>query len=360
MQCLAAHPGVVAWREFDPIGASYSRVPCGATPASRLVALYWTLRGRLDLVYEKQKLIPKSSSEAFAEFFMGTGWVPVNGAKKQAEIEALPRDDLELLADNLFRIIEKGPKKDDESTYSPAIFKRALGIANFKRRDLIKMMQAVSEHGDTRELPRLFYNTVVELCDPSAVVAFKAADQVMTLPELLEAMPQTKIVFIVRDARDAVVSASAFQDLMREQETPWQDDRKPSFAQAVYSWALRVSLVTKYSELPNVYVLRYEDLIADFEDEIAGVYQFLGLPSTDAIVRETRELTDFQLMSGGRKRGDEAASVFRKGIVGDWHTKLSAAEKELSWRIARRQLGQLGYTKDGSVVDSKVIVRTRP
>lgn len=355
LQCLAAHPEIVAWQEFDPIKASYHRTPYVPTKTRRIQAIFGIHLGGLDLVHRKQSLVPKSCDEAFADFFMGTGLVPVSGEEKRREVSNLPRDDLEYLACELFRVLGKGPRPGDGKRFKSARCERAIGIANLSIEELVELMMTVAGEPDSRRLPRLFYESVMNMCDPSAMVAFKAADQLMTLCELLDAMPETKVVLIVRDARDTVVSAAAFKRLMKAQERPWRGATTPSLAQSVDAWALRISLVAEYSKHKNVYVLRYEDLIADFDAEIAGVYEFLGVSASEDIVNRTRTLTEFKLMSGGRARGEEAASVFRKGVVGDWHAKLTGLEKALAWRIARRQLQQLGYAKDGRVGESDVI-----
>jgi hypothetical protein len=355
LQCLAAHPDVVAWREFDPINASYQRLPPAPDGLSRLRAIYWTFRGRLDLAHGNQRLSPKSTHDAFSDFFMGTGWIPVNGSENRRKVSELPREDLAFLADELFRLAGKGPAKQDHRKYLGSAYDRALGVANLKREDLIDLMQLVMDTEDTTQLPALFYKAISDLCDESCTVAFKAADQIMTFTELMASVPNTRAIVTVRDGRDAVVSAAAFQRLMTQQDTPWQDERQPTFAQAVTSWALRASLVARYSTHANLYVLRYEDLIANFDGVMADVYRFLGLAADAEIVQRAKEHTSFENMSGGRARGEEAASIYRKGVVGDWQEKLSSKEKELAWRIARRQLKQFDYSKEGLLKKSLLV-----
>jgi hypothetical protein len=60
------------------------------------------------------------------------------------------------------------------------------------------------------------------------------------------------------------------------------------------------------------------------EAELGRLLSFLGLPSDERVVRGCVERADFRTLAG-REPGQEAASYYRKGIVGDWRNHLSHA-----------------------------------
>ncbi len=54
----------------------------------------------------------------------------------------------------------------------------------------------------------------------------------------------------------------------------------------------------------------------------------------------------FERLSGGRKRGREAASFYRKGIAGDWKNVFTEQNKQEFKAAAGDLLIELGYEED--------------
>ena len=79
------------------------------------------------------------------------------------------------------------------------------------------------------------------------------------------------------------------------------------------------------------------------EETMGKVYDYLGVDSCADTIASVKAITDFEKVSGGRQKGEEAKSVVRKGIVGDWKNELTQQQADLAWRVARRQLLALGY-----------------
>lgn len=61
---------------------------------------------------------------------------------------------------------------------------------------------------------------------------------------------------------------------------------------------------------PVVYIVRYEDLHKDTEEERNKIYKFLGLKASDAVALDDQTLPGF--------REEDPAKHNRKGIIGDW------------------------------------------
>jgi hypothetical protein len=51
-------------------------------------------------------------------------------------------------------------------------------------------------------------------------------------------------------------------------------------------------------------------------------------------------------LAGGRKRGQEATSFFRKGIAGDWKNVFTEQDKRDFKTVAGDLLIEIGYEKD--------------
>jgi len=55
----------------------------------------------------------------------------------------------------------------------------------------------------------------------------------------------------------------------------------------------------------------------------------------------------FERLAGGRSRGQEAASFFRKGVAGDWKNVFTERNKQDFKAAAGDLLIELGYEEDG-------------
>jgi len=85
---------------------------------------------------------------------------------------------------------------------------------------------------------------------------------------------------------------------------------------------------------------------------------FLGVDASDASIRACSQAGSFELLSGGRKRGQvDPDSFFRKGIVGDW---INHIEPELAQRCCGRvgdSMARFGYA---NATPEKSIFLLRP
>jgi hypothetical protein len=96
----------------------------------------------------------------------------------------------------------------------------------------------------------------------------------------------------------------------------------------------------------NYAEVKYEDLLKNPKEELGRLLEFLGADASEEVVSECVSAASFERLSGGRKRGQEASSFYRKGIAGDWKRVFTERNKEDFKAGGGDLLVELGYEKD--------------
>ena len=201
------------------------------------------------------------------------------------------------------------------------------------------------------------------------------------LEEINAAIPDAKVIHIIRDGRDQAVSwmhqlwkgapdqggdrhitpeeMAKRDDFYRTRRVPLEVDGGGIFTEerlreAARRWSERVSkaiedgpslLGDRYTEV------RYEDLLERPEEEARRLFEFLGAGGDEEVLRRCVEATDFEALSG-RKRGNEAYEMGfqkrRKGIAGDWKNVFTERDKAIYKETAGDLLIKLRYAEDDS------------
>ena len=213
-------------------------------------------------------------------------------------------------------------------------------------------------HRQVAEVPRVFF----------------APDTRFPYPELgrprVEAAPRQKVVFLVRDPRDVAVSfhfhvkRRASERELRRKKIPEaaRDLDLDSFVLDPGFGASRVigylnRWVEERQRLPNVHLLRYEDLHADTEKAFAALLAFMGEPADPALVAETVRFAAFESLQqkeqegffhsdrlGRKQSGDAESAKVRKGRIGGYREALRPETvQELDRLIAERLDSAFGY-----------------
>ncbi|MCU0487214.1 MAG: sulfotransferase [Anaerolineales bacterium] len=187
---------------------------------------------------------------------------------------------------------------------------------------------------------------------------------------LVKVYPDAKLVFIVRDGRDASISHrfQAFidntQSLNREDWRIRQDFAahpdaylngqsslftEKSLRQAAEGWLHNVIETDRAARslLPEQYHhLCYEALLADPHAEMHRLWAFLGVDSEAAGLSETLDAelqqnpdADWQLQKAG-----DIATAIQKGKFGSWQSILTERDKKLFVQIAGETLEAWGYS----------------
>lgn len=148
---------------------------------------------------------------------------------------------------------------------------------------------------------------------------------------LVRTFPDVRLVYLVRDLRDVLVSTYTFQ---QKQATAWQE---ASFgARCAHLATFCESMGELLSGRAHALV-RYEELVADPAGQLVGLFRFLGL--------EVAPEVDEWL-------GGEAAALFASHgtsatpgeSIGRWRTMLTDEQKTLVEQVLAPHLRRLGYS----------------
>ena len=193
-----------------------------------------------------------------------------------------------------------------------------------------------------------------------------------TIEEISAIYPEARVVHIIRDGRDAAVSAlhhswnfgkkgkndevSAKREAYREDPDRMLNSGESVFAgnslaRMAAEWAARVGRTVEDGPAllgENYAEVRYEDLLARPEAEVRRLLEFLGADADDETVRRCVNAASFEKLSRGRERGEEdPSSFFRKGVAGDWRNTFTEQDRRVFEQAAGDLLAQLGYEDRG-------------
>jgi aryl sulfotransferase len=164
-----------------------------------------------------------------------------------------------------------------------------------------------------------------------------------------------RIVYIVRDPRDIMVSMShfAFSPYILSEDPHGEPDpatyRNHRAEDLARDWARHVlSFLANREHLP-MYILFYERLKDDFRTEVKKLFDFLSISTKMGAIESIHESTALQKMKA------EAPDHVRKGKAGQWSESLSASEMNVILEVASPVMRLFGYERD---IDSSA--RPRP
>ncbi len=184
--------------------------------------------------------------------------------------------------------------------------------------------------------------------------------------------PDAKLIYIVRDGRDVLIS-ERFRNLveeskflkaedkriieeLRKDQTQFTNGTRSIFTEAVIRRVAK-GWVTNLQETEeegrrlfgeNYCGLRYEDLLAHPFDEMAKLWNFLGtqadLSLEKIVVEEMSSNPDEEWQV---KRNEDIASFLPKGQAGNWQKLFTARDKSLFKEVAGEMLVKWKYEKSG-------------
>ncbi|WOJ95149.1 sulfotransferase [Congregibacter variabilis] len=355
LHMLAAHPHVVGWREFDAIRAAYA-------PHRRILELpiagldYLRPRPQNNAwMRRREHSSLRPAQDVFREMFLARGWIPIMGSDKQRQADEFDTEDLDALLEQLLALGDYRLRPSTAPLIDPTRHTDKLGVQSFRRNDLLTLMQAVRDCSHTEKIPTLFFEALRSQATTGSRVATKAADQLMQLAALKHASPGSQTIAIVRDGRDAAISAQHFERLMRKQEAPWQT-QNASYLRRLLGWSMRAAKLAEHAARGELTVLRYEDLHTDFNQLCRALFIKLGLDVTPEIIECVKDATDFSTVTEGRTPGESADHEIRKGSFGEWKDALSSSQAALAWKLAGDSLSAFGYTRRGAIEASPLVL----
>ena len=312
LSALCHHPQVIGIREFDIIRA-----------------ITGNPRDVPDL---------NQQSELLVNFFCRSPWCKVPKGLLERTLD-LPAEE----------VIDIWAKQQNQTWGNPSKLSKPATFFDLDRKVAAQFYDAVRNASSKQELIDQFLEMLSTYSSNADCLLLKAADQIAVFDRLKELVPNTKHVLIMRDGRDASISAFHYRKLMKEKNAPWMNtaEEQRDMKELLRAWASRARMVKRRLEAgEEIYVLRYEDLLLCFHEEFSGLLKWLGLDDSDQIVSEIKIATDFKNVTG-RARGTEAKSVVRKGEIGEWVSSFSKDEKEEAWDEAGDLLSYFGYQKNG-------------
>jgi hypothetical protein len=175
------------------------------------------------------------------------------------------------------------------------------------------------------------------------------------LPEILELLPQARVIHVLRDGRDVISSLLASDE--------WLSSWAPRDAvQAAGWWTGNVKTIRdSLAKWPRnqFHEIRYESLSRTPVEVLRGCADFLGLewdPRDIASAVDANHASKARANGGGtpiplsgevaKRSGPtvvEPKGFIRKAVPGGWKDDLNLFEKFRVWRAAHKLMDELGY-----------------
>ncbi len=185
--------------------------------------------------------------------------------------------------------------------------------------------------------------------------------------------PDAKLVYIVRDGRDVLVS-ERFRNFVEESKfltaedkriladlradpAPFSDGRRSIFTETFLRRVAKgwvANLTETEDEAHRLYgkiyfAMRYEDLLSTPFDEMTKLWNFLGVQAARSlektILDEMSSNPDEEWQS---QRNGDISSFLPKGQAGNWQRLFTARDKAIFKEVAGAMLVRWGYEKDNN------------
>ncbi len=164
-------------------------------------------------------------------------------------------------------------------------------------------------------------------------------------------------IVLVRDPRDVALSYARFTGLGLDDTIAFMNHNQAAtrgsathVTEYLSSWSNHTA---SWINSKGRVVLRYEDLVAEPEQNFAKIIDFLGGEAAPARVAKAVAFSNFATLAAqearhGYRAGGAAAGVpfFRAGQVGQWRQTLSAAQSQRIEAAHGAMMRRLGYLKD--------------
>lgn len=185
--------------------------------------------------------------------------------------------------------------------------------------------------------------------------------------------PDAKLVYIVRDGRDVLIS-ERFRNLVEESKFLKAEDKRiiedlrkdrAQFTNGTHS-IFTESVIRRVANgwVKNVqetegegrrlfgehyFSLRYEDLLARPFDEMKNLWAFLGVQADLSLEKAiTDEMSTNPDEEWQAKRNEDIASFLPKGQAGNWQRLFTARDKSIFKEVAGEMLIKWNYERDSN------------
>jgi hypothetical protein len=174
-----------------------------------------------------------------------------------------------------------------------------------------------------------------EVAETGGYLVIKEPHGSIGAPLLMEALPESRMVFLMRDPRDVAASA-LHTTFVRNKGTRLRTDRLKKAAERpdesvevrarIYLQDITLTKQAYEAHEGRKVVVRYEDLKANALAEMKRIYSALEIPVDEVELSRTVEEHAFESIPNDRKG---PGTVRRRGTSGGWREDLSAKQVEI-------------------------------
>ena len=182
---------------------------------------------------------------------------------------------------------------------------------------------------------RLAMTTVPALMGNTFVIKAHAGPSAAS--RFLEAIGLLKVAYIYRDPRDAMLSAYEFGQRAIQKGRPNAFSHLTDFEKTLEFAAEYVRIWEKWMQEKRALAARYEDLLTDYDNEIARLLEFLKLDGAQPEVREVIE----RYRPGAND--NQQGLHFYKGKIGRFRQAYDAAQQAVLAERFGPALKKMGY-----------------
>jgi hypothetical protein len=210
-----------------------------------------------------------------------------------------------------------------------------------------------------RDFMRKLLQRMLEPLTENQFFVEKTPDHALYLPEIIELLPESRIIHVLRDPRDVVASLMAASRTWAG-ESSWAPDNARDAARLWVRTVNTVHGVIRRTQSKQVLEVRYENLHSAPIETLGQIRDFIGCDWTEEEMHQALEANRISGGSGGENsqpiiplsgqaaiesgpRVIDPEGFLRKGMPGSWKSDLSLADKLWVWRIARASAGDNGY-----------------
>jgi hypothetical protein len=233
-------------------------------------------------------------------------------------------------------------------------------------RDLSPMLMRVASDFMLEREARNYGKNVVGDKSPNNLVNGEAVQRMAAI------YPDAKLIFIVRDGRDAALSHqiqkfidlpdqlsaedSGIRQVVIENPQKFSKEHRSIFSKssittAAQDWKKNVTETDSFGRdiyNKNYKSVRFEDLVDNPLSSLNGIWSFLGqatdMPGLDQAVEE--ELSRNPDADWQQEKQQQVASIVRKGLPGSWREIFSTEDIKIFKDIAGEALINWGYEQD--------------
>lgn len=147
-----------------------------------------------------------------------------------------------------------------------------------------------------------------------------------------------RISYIYRDPRDALLSAMDFGKRTLEKGKPNAFSHLTNLDQAIHFMLRYCEIWKAWMKRDQVLHSRYEDLLSNYDQEVARLLEFLKIPAQ----RNEVQLVIEKYRPGQAKEGRDGLHFF-KGQIGRFREKFSTEDQEKMVKAFKPYLDDMGY-----------------